>query len=83
MVVIMSCAFYCHIHACMLYMYACVKVFFFKCTFQINGDAAENLNSRALNSDGEFVDLLMIPVSELHEHLNSKSIPLDGLLDLI
>lgn len=39
-------------------------------TVKINGDAAENLNSRALNSDGEFVDLLMIPVSEIHEHLN-------------
>jgi len=38
-------------------------------TLKINGDAAANLNSRAVNSDGEFVDLLMIPVSEIHEHL--------------
>ncbi len=55
---------------------------FFKRT-QINGDAAENLNSRALNSDGEFVDLLMIPVSELHEHLNSKSTTLYFKLSLV
>jgi len=40
-------------------------------TVKINGDATENLASKPIPSDGEFVDLLMVPVSELHERLSA------------
>jgi len=39
-------------------------------TVKVNGDSYENKNTRPFPSDGEFLDLIMIPVSELHERLN-------------
>jgi len=38
-------------------------------TVKINGDALENLSCKPTLSDGEFVDVLMIPFTELHERL--------------
>lgn len=39
-------------------------------TVKINGDSLENQIPKQQLSDGEFVDLVMVPISELHERLN-------------
>jgi len=38
-------------------------------TVKINGDATENKINKPQPRDGEFVDLIMLPVSELHDRL--------------
>jgi len=38
-------------------------------TIKINGDALENTYFKPEPTEGEFIDLFMIPFSEVHEHL--------------
>jgi ADP-ribose pyrophosphatase len=38
-------------------------------TVKINGDALENQNIKPQPSDGEFLDVIMVPLSEVHEKL--------------
>jgi len=42
-------------------------------TVKINGDSNENLMCKPTCMDNEFVDMLMIPVTELHERLSALS----------